>query len=87
MNGPFLPTLLLIHLYPGPFFPDRFYPDRSYPDRSYLDPGRPHGTLVSKYPGINISTLVNFLSTYSDKKSCNTSTALQTSIVWFVSDS
>ena len=43
MNGPFLPTLLLIHLYPGPFFPDRFYPDRfyrdrSYPDRSYLDP-------------------------------------------------
>ena len=30
---------------------------------------------------------VNFLSTYSDKKSCRTSTTLQTSIVCFVSDS
>ena len=30
---------------------------------------------------------VNFLSTYSDKKSCHTSTILQTSIVLFVSDS
>jgi len=30
---------------------------------------------------------VNFLSTYSDKKSCHTSTTLQTSIARFVSDS
>jgi len=30
---------------------------------------------------------VNFLSTYSDKKSCNTSTALQNGIARFVSDS
>ena len=30
---------------------------------------------------------VNFLSTYSDKKSCHTSTTLQTSIAQFVSDS
>ena len=30
---------------------------------------------------------VNFLSTYSDKKSCHTSTTLQTSIVRFVSNS
>jgi len=30
---------------------------------------------------------VNFLSTYSDKKSCHTSTTLQTSIERFVSDS
>ena len=29
---------------------------------------------------------VNFLSTYSDKKSCHTSTTLQTSIARFVSD-
>jgi len=30
---------------------------------------------------------VNFLTTYSDKKSCHTSTTLQTSIGRFVSDS
>jgi len=30
---------------------------------------------------------VNLLSTYSDKKSCHTSTTLQTSIARFVSDS
>jgi len=30
---------------------------------------------------------VNFLSTYSDKKSCHTSTTLQNIIAWFVSDS